>query len=191
MELGKKTIAVFTLAILISGVVGYSIRGYTVEQHRDPKITANLVLFFEKMGGSYYGGGGNTITNIGEGAARNHFGFNNMSWAAYQHCTSISIGNSTIGASDTKLDTEALGTIGQNRTDYLTAVTWQNGTDYAYNVSNKFQFTGAIRVGEAGLHWSNVSNSDNNMFAASAFTDTTFASGDNLTITWVITFDGN
>ena len=187
MKLGNKTItALILLSWLLIGTLGYSIRnGYI--GHKDPSPRANVYYFFETSKGSYGGRGGNVITNIGEQYVRNAIGFNNVT--NFNYTGWISLGNATVSASLTKLTTEAT-TDGADR-KAGTVTTWMNGTDYAYNVTNEFNLSGTIRLGESGLHWNDTDNSDNNMFACDDFTDTTFESGDNLTITWVITWDAN
>jgi len=129
---------------------------------------------------------GNVITDIGERYVRNILGFDNETMDILDD---ISLGNSTIAQTKTILDTEAT-TLGFDR-EQGTVVSWMNGTDYAFNTSYKFTATGTIRINATGLHWNATDSVDNTMFALASITETTFASNDNCTITWVITVDGN
>jgi hypothetical protein len=72
-----------------------------------------------------------------------------------------------------------------------TVVAWTNAGDSAFNVTKTFTATGTQQLQTAGLNWNGQSLSDNNLFACAAFTQTTFNSGDTLTITWTITVDAN
>lgn len=185
--MNRKTLIVFALTIMLSVSIGYTLRGLPIG-HKDPSPKANLVLLFETSRGSWSGGSGNLITNIGERLPRNILGFDNVT--AHNATKWISLSN--VGSplvTWTELDTEvnangfsrALGTV----------TTWMNGTDYAYNVSKKFTASGTQQLQTAGLQWNDTPVSDNNLFSCATFTQTTFESGDNLTITWVITWDAN
>ncbi len=102
----------------------------------------------------------------------------------------IALGNSTIAASNTKLDTEAAAS-GFTRAANDTCVHWMNGTDYAVNVTKKFTATGTIRINATAAHWNPTSGSDNNCYAMASITATTFDNNDNCTIVWVFTRDNN
>lgn len=186
MQMSKKF---FALTLVLCFAFGVSINPIaTMLTHRDPKAKANLFLLFETARGSWSGNGGNLITNIGERLVRNILGFDNVTANNATKWISLSNVGSPL-ASWTQLDTEvtangfgrALGTV----------ATWQNGTDYAYNVTKKFTATGTQQLQTAGLQWSGQASTDNNLFAAATFTQTTFETNDNLTITWVITWDAN
>lgn len=186
MITNKKITAVLLVATFI---VAFSF-GYSFHHspgHRDPRYSANVYVIYETMAGTTEEPAGNVITNIGERYVRNIIGFDNVT--ANNATKWISLGNATAGVALTKLTTEAT-TLGFERT-LGTVVAWQNGTDYAYNISNKFTATGTIRVDATGLHWNPTGDSDNNMAAVADITATTFESNDNCTIRWVITVDGN
>lgn len=184
--MNRKTLIVFALTIVISGSLGYSVANIRV--HRDPRIKANVFYFFETAKGSYSGKGGNLITNIGEQYVRNAIGFNNVTNFNYTGWISLSNVGSPL-ATWTELNTE-VNANGFSRSAG-TVTTWMNGTDYAYNVTNQFTASGTQQLQTAGLQWNDTAVSDNNLFAVDTFTQTTFESGDNLTITWVITWDAN
>lgn len=186
--MNKKTLIAFTLTAILFTSLGYAIKSLPLG-HRDPQLKANVFYFFETAKGSYSGGSGNLITNIGERYVRNILGFQNASGTenATKWISLSNVGSPLV--TWTELNTEvtangfgrALGTV----------TAWNNGTDYAYNVSKKFTATGTQQLQTAGLQWSGVASSDNNLFSADTFTQTTFEANDNLTITWVITWDAN
>jgi hypothetical protein len=128
---------------------------------------------------------GNVITDIGEEYIRTV-----LSTGATRNGTDdITVSNDASPVQTwTKLANEATtagcGRVSGNVTEWA-------ATDDGYNVTARFDISGAITVQCAGLHWSPTAGTDNNMFACAAFTQTTFASGDYLTITWVITSNAN
>lgn len=183
-------VAAFSIVALLFGVFGFVAKDYYV--HRDPSVQAN-VYFYEGTGVNQQlvAESGNLITDIGENFARDVLGFNNVT--DHNATISVSTGNaSSITAALTKLDTEATSD-GFERVDgNVTA--WVNSGDYAFNVTAAFDASGTITVDSVGLHWSNVSDSDNNMFAASFITDGTdhqFPAASRLTVVWVITVNAN
>jgi hypothetical protein len=182
----KKLFAIIALTVVLSVSMGYTFQP-SIIGHRDPKTSANVFIIFETARGTWEYPTGNVITNIGEQYDRNILGFNNVS---NNNATKwIALGNSTIAATKTKLDTEA-ASLGFERA-LGTVTAWNNGTDYAYNVSCKFTATGTIRVNATSLQWCDIGESDNNCYALASITATTFSSGDNCTIRWVITRDDN
>jgi len=156
--------------------------------HRTPKASANVYILFETARGTWSAESGNLITNIGERYPRNIIGFDNVTannatkWISMSNAGSPSVTWTEL-ASELAANgfTRALGTV----------TAWMNGTDYAYNVTKKFEATGTQQVQTAGLNWNPTASSDNNLFAAADFAQTTFENGDNCTITWVITWDAN
>ena len=163
--------------------------------HRDPQFSSNVYFTFNDGTGMHEFESGNVITNIGETMVRNLLGFNNIS--SYAPLQYISLGNGTIAAALTKLTVESTAN-GFNRTQG-TPVSWNNGTDSAFNVTVTFTVSGLgvgeyISVQSAGLHWNETDESDNNMFACAYLTDSTyhqFTNGSTCTVTWVITVDAN
>ena len=190
IEIRKST---FILTIALVSVLAFS-SGYLAfsplmrAQHRDSKVSANVFILFETAKGTWSAEGGNLITNIGERVVRNILGFDNVTANNATKWISMSNAGSPL-VTWTELDTE-LAANGFTRA-LGTVVTWMNGTDYAYNVTKKFTATGSQQVQTAGLQWSGVAESDNNLFAAADFAQTTFENNDNCTITWVITWDAN
>lgn len=167
---------------------GYFVHSVNLQNHRDQRVRANLFILFETAKGSWSGRGGNLITNIGERYVRNAIGFNNVTNFNVTQWISLSNAGSPLVtwtelASEVAANgfTRAIGTVTH----------WMNGTDYAFNVTNQFTATGTQQLQTAGLQWNDTASSDNNLFAAADFPQTTFSSGDNLTITWVITWDAN
>ena len=189
MKLHKYTITALLLTSwLLMGFIGFSIKNGYILGHKDGEYNANLVLLFETSRGSWSDGSGNLITDIGERYVRNIIGFDNQTANNATKWISLSNVGSPLDTW-TELNTEinangftrALGTV----------TTWMNGTDYAFNVSKKFTASGTQQLQTAGLQWNDTPESDLNLFACATFTQTTFESNDNLTITWVITFDAN
>ncbi|RLG99274.1 hypothetical protein DRO19_02715 [Candidatus Bathyarchaeota archaeon] len=122
----------------------------------------------------------NVITNIGEQQAAERF----RTDGSYTALKYISIGNATASASLTQLSSE------YTRVEGTVSSLWQyNGEDYAFNCTKKFTFTETVTLNAAGLHW--ATSGDNNMYAVANFDQTTFQNNWNLTITWVVVFDGN
>jgi len=182
----KKTLLAFVSVAILCFAAGYAIQNHALRQHTTPRSHANVHYFFEFAAGSQSFSGGNEETDIGERWERNFLGFNNVT----NTTTCISVGNSSIAATNTQLDAEATTDNG-TRSDFQTAVTWMNGTDYAYNVTYRFCFTGTIQLNASGIHWNNASNSNNNLYALFELpgAPVTFNAGDNATITWVMTQD--
>jgi len=187
MEVSKKK---FGLALALTAILCFSL-GYSLTIPRPknkPEIEANVFIFVETLEGKYEASIHNVITNIGEKYVRDILGFDNVT----NHNATKWISLSNTGSPSvtwTQLDTEvnangftrALGSV----------VSWMNGTDYAYNVTKKFTASGTQQLKNAGLQWSGVALSDNNLFACAGFTQTTFNANDNCTIRWVITINAN
>jgi hypothetical protein len=181
------------LLILIFGcgfVAGYS--GPSFYQHRNPQVVANVFVIVESVNGRTEIPTGNVMTDLFETNLRNTYGFyNDTTLPNSTNMTKyISVGNCTPAQTLTKITTEA------NENGFSRAVgtvsTWQNGTDAAFNVTKTFTCaTAAETINSAGLNWFATANTDGNLAAVAAITQTTFAVGDNCTITWVITFDAN
>jgi hypothetical protein len=188
-ETKLKTTLAITLTFLIAFSCGVALNpALNFLTHREPRLKANVYILAETMYGDFEIPTGNLITNIGERYCRNILGFDNET--ANNATKWISLSNvATPLVTWTVLTTEvaangftrALGTV----------TSWNNGTDYAFNVTKKFTATGSQQLQTAGLNWCDTSASDNNLFAAAGFTQTTFATNDNCTIKWVITFDAN
>jgi len=189
MEISKrKFLVAVSLIAVLTFLGGYSIAQVSLKNHRDPTLRENVYIFKETPSGTELIGSGNVISDIGERYIRNILGFDNVT--ANNATKWISLGNSSVADTKTKLDTEAT-TTGFTRT-LGTVTAWMNGTDYAYNVTKKFRATGDIQINCAGLQWSGTSDSDNNLFAlASLGGAQDFENNWNCTIVWVITWDAN
>jgi hypothetical protein len=184
-NLNKKHLAieaVLALALLLSLL--FNAAPYI---HKNPSVTANVYLT-ENIGGvTSEISTGNLITDIGENFMGNaSLGLeNNATWA-------ISLSN--VGsplAAWTQLDTEIAANNFTRAGGTGGALIWVNSGDYAFNVTYTFTATGTQQLQTAGLHWNSTPSSDLNLFAAATFTQTTFNSGDTLTIKWVITINAN
>jgi len=189
MEISKKKfVATIVLTAILTVSLTYTIKPYLLAGH-SPKVRANLFVFVETVDAQYKSSTHNLITNIGERYPRDILGFDNVT--NHNATKWISFSNTgTPSVTWTELDTEinangfsrALGSV----------VAWMNGTDYAYNVTKKFTASGTQQLKNAGLQWSGVALSDNNLFACAGLPQqTTFNSGDNCTILWVITYNAN
>jgi len=187
----KKAFTILLIAFLLGFSFGY-IEGQPepVFGHRPPRASANVYVFVETAEGKAQIASGNVITNIGEQYVRNILGFENIT--EYNATQWITVSNDASPvATWTKLANEKTAD-GFTRAANDSCVAWQNGGDYAYNVTKKFTATSdSVELQCAGLQWSGQSNTDNNLFAAAAFTQTTFNTNDNCTIVWVITINAN
>jgi len=184
---------VFVGLLLLSIMVSFS-SGYAWQQgwfeHRRPKVTANVYVFIETASGKDSCVSGNVITNIGEKYVRDILGFDNVT--AHNATKWISLSNDASPVQTwTKLPNEVNNANGFGRAVATDIVAWINGGDYAVNFTKKFTATGTQQLQCAGSNWNNVLQSDNNLYACAAFTQTTFNSGDNCTIRWVFTYDAN
>jgi len=192
MEIDEKLFfGLILVSCLLSGFIGYAFNSMPFHVHRDPQVSANVYVLIETIEGSSSYSSGNIITDIGEAYVRNILGWDNVT--SNNATQWISLGNATIAQTLTKLGVEAT-TVGFERAANDTCVAWNNGTDRAYNVTNKFTATGNIAVNATGCHWNPTGNSDNNMFACAYLTDGTmhqFTATSNCTVTWVFTVDAN
>ena len=190
----NKTKMIFTATLLIAALT-LSIFAYVLvttplySRGRDPQINANVYIKIQRKSGfiTYYEGH-NVITDIGEDYVRDILSFDNVTAQNATHWISVSN-----DASPVQTWTQLAGEVAANNfTRALsTSAKWENGTDPAGNFTYTFTSSGSQQLQCAGLQWSGVSQSDNNLFAVDSFTQTTFGVGDTLTITWVITYDGN
>lgn len=182
-------ITIFSVGLLCLAVGGIVFSQNFFSHHRNPRVSANVYVFIETPEGIDEVASGNVIVDGAERYVRNILGNNNET--THNATQWISLGNSTIAASKTKLDSEAT-TAGFTRAANDTYVAWINSGDYAYNVTKKFTATGNIQVNATGLHYHPTSDSDNNLFAlASLGGDQAFQNNWNCTIVWVITWNAN
>jgi hypothetical protein len=178
MEIPKYKFAVTLILVSILFLsIGYSIPHFSY--HRST-MKANVFFAFETFHGEGEFYTHNVITNIGENYTRNAFSGNQWLYAVAW----ISIGNAIASTSLTQLTTEydrQLGTIAN----------WTNNGDYAFNATYKWTFTETVTLDCAGLHW--ASSGDNNLYAVANFPDGSqkFNSDENMTATWVLTYNCN
>lgn len=186
MKFNKTWALSLLITALLCTTITYGLIQAYPYTHHDPKASVNVFVFTETAGGENELTSGNLIPYIGGNYMRDILGFQNVS--APENATKwITLSNdATPLVTWTKLANEKINS-GFIRT-LGTVAAWMNGTNYAYNVTNKFTATADTQQLQcAGLQWSGVSLSDNNLFACAAFTQTTFNTNDNCTITWVIT----
>ena len=191
MKFNKSWALSLVLTALLCTALTYALVQVYPYTHRDPQVVANVFVIHEGINGVETIPAGNVITNIAEMGLRNLLAFDNDTWLDGTNKTDyISLGNSTPAATLTKITDEC-----DNSSDFGraqgTVAAWNNGTDYAYNVTKTFTANATVTIDTAGLNWFWSDGSDNNLFAVAAITQTAFAIGDNCTITWVITFDCN
>lgn len=184
--MNKKTIASFAAIAVLAFSIG-ALASPTIQKHFDPSVNVYMTIHKgEAAGTTATLSSGNLITDIGEYFAGNAtFGLdaNATAWA-------ISLSNDgSAAAAWTELPTEVAAN-GFSRAQGENVV-WSNSGDWAMNVTWTFTASGTQQLQTAGLQWSTTGESDNNLFAAADFTQTTFEASDTLTVTWVITFNAN
>lgn len=177
--------SVFLVIAFASGYITAGLQNYG--GHKDPSYNVYFeVTKGEATGASATLASGNLITDIGEAYARDAAvtqDANTTSWA-------ISLSNDgSPAAAWTQLTTEVAAN-GFTRA-VGDSVAWTNAGDSAFNVTHTFTATGTQQLQTAGLQWDSTPSSNNNLFAAADFTQTTFNTDDTLTVTWVITFNAN
>lgn len=190
-NISKISFAKFASVALIFSCLFFAI-GYsfapTYEPHKNPSVRYNVYAF--KDGISIGEGSGNLITDIGETWLRDWAGCSASNTTSRSGAQWISLCNTASPlAGWTKLNSEVTAN-GFDR-QAGTVAWWVNSGDSAFNVTKTFTATGTQQLQTAGLNWVSTGDSDGNLFAAAAFTQTTFNAGDTLTITWTITFDAN
>ena len=192
MKFNKSWALSLVLTALLCTALTYALVQVYPYTHRDPQVSVNVFVITETAAGRSEFVGGNVITNLWETNLRNTYAFYNDTMVpnATNMTKYISVGNCTPAATLTIITDEAAEN-GFTRA-VGTVAAWQNGTDAAFNVSKTFTCaTAAETIDSAGLNWFADSDSDLNLVAVAAITQTAFAVGDNCTILWVITFDAN
>lgn len=189
MEISRKTFALVVLIAVLSTALVTSI-ATTPFFKRDPRLKANVYVIAETMHGTYQIPTHNLITDIGEAYARDVIGFNNVT--SHNNTQWISLCNTLSPlVTWTQLTSEINDANGFARAQG-TMAKWANGTDAAYNITKKFTSLATQTIATAGLQWSGVKGSNNNLFAAAQFsTGTVFNANDNCTIKWCVTWDAN
>jgi hypothetical protein len=192
LKVNKLWLFSIILTAVLFSTVTYALVQTSVYTHRSPQFSANVFVIVETVNGRTEIPAGNVLTNLFETNLRNTYGFYNDTVCpnATNMTKYISVGNCTPAQTLTIVTTEA------NENGFARALgtvsAWANGTDAAFNVTKTFTCTTAAEnINSAGLNWFATAASDGNLVAVAAITATTFAIGDNCTITWVITFDAN
>jgi len=130
----------------------------------------------------------NTYTTIGKTFERDLKAFANVTQnATYGKLNWVSLSNdASPSASWTQLADEKTGS-GAGRTAFDTC-TVINVT--SFNGTVTFTFSGTVTLQCAGIQWSSTASSNNNLYAAFAFTQTTFNDDDQLIIRYYNTESG-
>ena len=184
----KKFVLAIVLCFVIAFSSGYVIQNVVLTGHPpSAKATANVYVTIQTEMGIQDIPVTNLITDIGE----NQTATRNRVDDTYVAVKYISLSDDAgASAAWTKLPTEAT-TLGAERAVGTVSDLWLYSGDAAYNVTKKFTFTGEITLKCAGANWNATPESDDNLYAAANFAETTFQANWNLTITWVFVFDGN
>ena len=183
MKFNKSWALSLVLTALLCTALTYALVQVHPYVHRDPRASVNVFVITETAAGRNEMASGNVITDLFETNLRNTYGFYNDTMVpnATNMTKYISVGNCTPAQTLTKITTEATNNGFARATGTVAA--WQNGTDAALNVTKTFTAaTAATTIDSAGLNWYATSDSDNNLVAVAAITQTAFAIGDNCTI---------
>lgn len=185
----KQIVGILLVTVLCSTFFGYSLKMELGTGHVDPKAKANVYIFAETSKGTILLNPGNQIQDIGDSYVASWTGLCGTGNTTARNATQwISLSNSALPAQSATQLTSEIAANGFTRAIGTVSALWLNGADYAFNVTKTFTATGTQQLQVAGLQWSGVASSDGNLFAAASFTQTTFNTNDNLTITWSITF---
>lgn len=174
---------------MVTCLTTYAALNFPSFGHHDPRVSANVHITIEDSFGTHELSAGNVITNLAENEIRNYLAFGNSTMGTNK-TDYISLGNATVAATLTKITNECDNSSAFGRAQG-TVASWYNGTDFAYNVTKTFTANASVTIDTAGLNWFSTDQSDLNLFAVAAITQTAFASNDNCTITWVVTIDAN
>lgn len=191
MNKDKLYLATIVLSVILASSLTYAVTQRVLHVHQDPKLEGNVYALYEGLSSSYYipsTSSGNLVTDIYEHYLRDLQGFDNVTDRNVTAWISLS-NDATPLVTWTKLPNEVTANGFDRKLGTVTA--WMNGTDHAYNVTYKFTATGSQQLQCAGSNWNGTDDSDNNLAAAATFAQTTFGIGENLTITWVWTYDAN
>ena len=188
--MNKKILFGLTAIFILGLTIGLSVN--LILQHADPKVNVYMtVTKGESSGAVATLSSGNLITDLGEMYIRDNVASDGVTFTNETIATwSISLSN--VGsplAAWTELDTEVAAN-GFSRAAG-TVAGWSYSGDKAFNVTKTFTASGSQQLQTAGLQWDDTGESDNNLFAAATFTQTTFENSDTLTITWIIVINAN
>jgi len=164
--------------------------------HHDPTPTANVEVTAQRLiDGKVVTETvlvGNLITLNGARHMRNIMAFNNETMPL--NTTSVIALSNEDALSNTATNfASEVTTNGFARANGTIAAWWNttgNG-NYAWNVTKMFTATDTQQLQQAELCWSLLPSCTYDSFAFAMFTQTTFNSGDNLTIVWCCTFCTN
>lgn len=130
----------------------------------------------------------NLITDIGKKHARNLFSsLNSTIINADNRTVSLALSNdATPLASWTKLPNEVTGSGLDRKGPTEVTITILNAT--AYKTEYTWTASAAVTVQCTGVHWYSLDNSDNNLYAAGTFTQTTLGISDTIKITYTLNY---
>lgn len=192
-----KYLTVFMVALALGSLLGYELPRLKTIEKATTGGTAELTFIFGSD--SWTVETSNTYMNIGKRWVRNFKAFHNITGtnnnnnATFGYLGWVSLGNASVTAALTKLTTEATS-VGATRKAFDSIVAYNNGTykSIMFNATVTFTFTGTINLNAAGIHWSSISNSNNNMYAAFSFPSgaQTFVNTDQLIVKYYHRDDG-
>lgn len=180
----KQLLLVLSITVICSASFAYAmIPRMVLLLHQESRSHDNLFLIFEKMDGTSYYDLGNLITDKGETLSRN-----SASRIVSINVSKLAVGNITgLDQTDTVLDN-----VYADPTDgsYVegTIVEWTNVGDFAYNCTWQWTFEETVRLDAAAAYFGNTTFA----YSMANFPEaTTFNSGENLTVRFVHTYNGN
>lgn len=194
----KYVASLLLTAVLVFSLTYIAKNPEIIYGHRPPKPSVNMYVFIETAEGKSQLSSGNVITNIGERYVRNILGFDNETDNNATKWISLSNDASAV-QTWTKLPNEITNVTGDgfgrkiaDASHWGSVVAWIDSGDYAVNVTVKFMsLVDSNTVQCAGANWNNVEASDNNLYAAANFDQTTFNTNDNCTIRFSFVYDAN
>ena len=181
---------IFTLALvavfLCGSITTYAFQEWLTIQimQQNPTGEANVEYVFECFDGTRIIHKHNVITDISENHTRNAFAYGNE-----QNASCLTVGN----ASGTLQTKTVLDAVYDDPTDgqyiYPTPTIWLNSGDAAYNVTFKWTFEETVNLNSSALYLGNTTYA----YAIAQFPAGSqgFSSGENLTVTWTVTYDAN
>jgi hypothetical protein len=182
------------LSICIIASLTFFGLGYAYNQgyfHKSPQLKANLYVFRETLGGRDVIATGNVVTDSFENWTASWLGLSGSLNTTARNATQwISFGNASVSQTLTKLTTEATAG-GFERALGTVSELWMSSSDASYNVTVTVTATATTTINAVGVHTSGVSDSDSNMVACGAITQSEFPTGSNCTALWIFTLDFN
>ncbi len=179
-------IGLIVVLVLLSFVVAYWLglnEGLSFSPGSATKPSGRVTVIGRHPNGTvfYYYTTPNAIMTIGSTYIRDILGWANVT--EMNATISISLSADPGPQKDwTKLQSEITGSGLKRAGDGTVSVV--NST--AYKVEKKWTANESATVNCTGLHWSSISNSDNNMLAAASIDLVSLIANDQLTVTWTV-----